>query len=252
MKYNQVVKREMSKKPDFQSLQALTDQKDYSEAYSFSKGMYASHPSNTIVMWRHAEAINNFMESFPNDKANTERRLKLINEGVEAMDKCIQTKQEDGQCYSWRAVIGSKWGDMQSLKDKIKNSYKIKEYAERASELIPNDGTAQHVAGAFHYHVANLSWVERKIASTLFHEPPTGSFEDAAKHLEKAHVATPNFIRNALMLGDCYGHMGKTDKQKMWYHLCTRMKPTMHIEEVQLNECVAKHKKLWSSEVNVR
>jgi len=251
----------MSKKPDpyleiQKGMETLTKTKHYSAAYNLSKGFMdpylwddavpstTSLPISTTAMWRHAEAINNYMESIPNDKANAQQRLALINEGISALDKCIATKQEDGQCYSWRAVLGSKWGDMHSTKEKIKNSYLVKEYAERAAELIPNDGTAQHVAGAFHYHVANLSWLERNIAATLFHTPPTATFEDAAKHLEKAHTATPNFIRNALMLGDCYGQMGKSEESKKWYETCTKMTPTMLIEENQHAECLKKYKKL--------
>eukprot|EP00759_Apiculatamorpha_spiralis_P042993 PhF_6_TR40698/c1_g2_i2/m.61181 len=227
-----------------QHMQEATNAKDYMTAYDIAKKTYMDFPHNTTVMWRYAEAINNYMETKPNDKENRQARLKLLDEGMRVLDKCIDSKMEDGQCYSWRAVLGSKWGDMQSLTEKIKNTYKIKEYAERATELIPNDGTAQHVAGAFHYHVANISWMERKVASTLFATPPTAKFEDAAKHLEKAHVLTPNFIRNALMLGDCYQKLGQGEVAKGWYRKCTEMTPTMHIESEQLKECGEKLKKI--------
>lgn len=165
------------REPDFQALQALIDQKDYFEAYSLSKEMYAAYPWNTTVMSLHAEVINSYVEVLgvlANGLCG-----KLLEEGIAATDKCIQTKQEDGHCYSWRALLGGKWGDIQPLKKKIKNLHKMKEYAVRATELIPNDGMAQHVAGAFYYHVANLNWLE------LQHVPPTATFEDAAKHLER-------------------------------------------------------------------
>eukprot|EP00760_Papus_ankaliazontas_P015629 PhM_4_TR16622/c0_g3_i1/m.9095 len=224
-------------------IQRLMDERDYKEAYERSKALFEYQPTNAQVMWRYAEAVNNYVESFPNDKAHREQRLQCINDGIAAVDKCIESKQEVGMCYTWRAVLGSKWGDMQPLKQKIANSFSIREYSLRASQLNPNDGTTQHVAGAFCYHVANISWVERKIAATLFTTPPEATFEEAVVYLKKADKITPNFIRNALMLGDCYSKMGDKKEAKEWYARCANMKPSMHIEEQQKSECQDKWRK---------
>lgn len=59
--------------------------------------------------------------------------------------------------------------------------------------------------GCWCYEVSDLAWYQRKIASLVFGEPPTSSFEEALIYLENAEKVDPNFYsHNLLMLGKTY------------------------------------------------
>jgi tetratricopeptide (TPR) repeat protein len=59
--------------------------------------------------------------------------------------------------------------------------------------------------GYWCYEISNLTWYQRKIASAIFTEPPTSSFEEALMYHESAEEIDPNFYsHNLLMLGKTY------------------------------------------------
>lgn len=76
---------------------------------------------------------------------------------------------------------------------------------QRAIELNPEEPTLMYMLGKWCYQVADLTWYQRKIASVIFGEPPSSSFEEALKYFETAEEIDPNFYsQNLLMLGKTY------------------------------------------------
>lgn len=53
--------------------------------------------------------------------------------------------------------------------------------------------------------VAGLSWIERKVANTLFGEVPQGTYKDAINSMLEAERLNPNgWKENRLLLSKCY------------------------------------------------
>lgn len=53
--------------------------------------------------------------------------------------------------------------------------------------------------------VANLSWLERSVARSLFAEPPTATFPEAVEHFMKAERLSPiPWKENRLLLAKCH------------------------------------------------
>lgn len=76
---------------------------------------------------------------------------------------------------------------------------------QRASVLNPTDATTFYMLGCLCYEISNLTWYQRKIASVIFGEPPTSTFEEALMYYEHAERVDPNFYsHNLLMLGKTY------------------------------------------------
>ena len=50
----------------------------------------------------------------------------------------------------------------------------------------------RHLLGRFCYEVAELSWWERKMASTLFADPPNATMEEAKDHFMAAEELKPD------------------------------------------------------------
>ncbi|CDQ58538.1 unnamed protein product [Oncorhynchus mykiss] len=66
--------------------------------------------------------------------------------------------------------------------------------------------------------VAQLSWIERKIAATLFGEPPSATVQDALNNFLKVEEIRPKYSKlNYVFLAKCYRDLGqKGQARKMW------------------------------------
>ena len=74
------------------------------------------------------------------------------------------------------------------------------------SSTIPGETASTFVTNIFRfcYEVAELSWWERKMAATLFADPPTASMEEAKGHFTAAETLKPDgWIENRQFLAKC-------------------------------------------------
>ena len=70
-------------------------------------------------------------------------------------------------------------------------------------ELRPDDPTLHHMMGRFCMEIASLSWIEKRLASTLFAQVPEASIEDTMGHLLKAYQLKKDWKENLLFLAKC-------------------------------------------------
>ena len=62
-----------------------------------------------------------------------------------------------------------------------------------------------------------LSWIERKVATTLFTDVPTGSVEEALTHFENAEkLRTKPWKENRAFLARCCIELGNYSEAIMW------------------------------------
>ena len=156
--------------------------------------------------------------------------------GLEAAKKALILNSFSYEANHWYAVLIGKIGLLEGTEKKIKNSYEVKKYALKAIELNPdNDGT-YHVMGRWHYELANLSWIEKKIASWVYETPPKGGFEDAIIFFNKAIENNPEDIRNHLWLGKTYLKKDNIDKAKNSFKLLLNLKPSDNSDRNMQNE----------------
>eukprot|EP01127_Copromyxa_protea_P001237 TRINITY_DN1127_c0_g1_i2.p1 TRINITY_DN1127_c0_g1~~TRINITY_DN1127_c0_g1_i2.p1 ORF type:complete len:143 (-),score=40.60 TRINITY_DN1127_c0_g1_i2:65-493(-) len=109
----------------------------------------------------------------------------------------------------------------------IGNSFKIREFFDRADSLSSNDPTVKHALGKWSYKIANIGWAERTVASALFASPPTATFEDALPYFLACEELVVGKVRyqsiassNYLMLGQTYEGLKNTEKAKEYYNKC--------------------------------
>ena len=111
----------------------------------------------------------------------------------------------------------------------------------KASELNPTDPTTQHLVGLWCFSFADMSWMTRKVAGTIFAKVPESSYEEALSYFEKAEAMEPDFYsKNWLMLAKCYKALGEKEK------MLTYKKKLLDFEPVDAEdrECQDEAKKL--------
>lgn len=157
------------------------------EALQILSAMQQQDDKDWELLWRLARANYLVGENVEGDTAKDHmfRAHELALKAVAVTDK-------DANVHKWVAITTGKIGDYTDTKSKIQNSFLIKEHALKAQELNPHDATIAHILGRWCFGVANISFIERGIASALFASPPVSSFEEALEH----------FLRHEQLLKD--------------------------------------------------
>ncbi|NWS68189.1 RMD2 protein, partial [Crotophaga sulcirostris] len=114
------------------------------------------------------------------------------------------------------AIMCGYMSQFESVQNKIRNGYLFKEHLDKAIELKPQDPFLYYLNGRWCYSVAQLSWIEKKVATALFGTPPTSTVEEALKNFLKAEEMRPGYSKyNYVYLAKCYKDLGqKSDALK--------------------------------------
>ncbi|TGZ54014.1 Uncharacterized protein DBV15_00293 [Temnothorax longispinosus] len=163
------------------------------------RNLVDTYPDSVDVVWRYARSCY----KYSNCTTDANVRKAVICAGIDACEKLLDVQNAD--LHKWCGVLVGVNGDFLPVAEKIKNGYRFKEHVMKALEMRPNDADLHHLLGRFKYEVANLSWIERKIAATLFSEPPSASYEDAIDSFQKAEDFSVKVnLENWLFLSKCY------------------------------------------------
>ncbi|NXY03433.1 RMD2 protein, partial [Pteruthius melanotis] len=162
-------------------------------------------------LWRLARAYGDLFEMTTD--AEEKRKYRMAS-------KCSETRFE--LCFSnIRNLQSSKWehlfaimcgymSQFESVQNKIRNGYLFKEHLDKAIELKPQDPLLYYLNGRWCYSVAQLSWIEKKVAAALFGTPPTSTVEEALQNFLKAEEMHPGYSKcNYVYLAKCYKDLGQ-------------------------------------------
>jgi len=133
-------------------------------------------------------------------------------------------------------------GDYVSTTQKIQNAYEVREHALKALELKPGDASTLHLLGRWSLGVARVTWLERKVAQTLFASPPSCTYDDALQWFLKAQEEDPKLVRNSLLIGDTYMLLNMPDKANEWYKKTAAMQPNSNVDNTFIEEAKGKIK----------
>ena len=109
---------------------------------------------------------------------------KLVMRGYEVVQQGQEVNEAHALCVLWHGVLLGTLGSHIPTKEKIANSYKVRELFEKAVSLQQGSGDESPEAkknlalmyyslAEWHWAVLNVSFIERGVASTLFGKPPS-------------------------------------------------------------------------------
>lgn len=160
-------------------------------------------------MWREARAIYKFSGT------NKAKKDGLIREGFELIKKALELDDKNYACHKWMAVLLDAKSELDGIKERVSQLENVKKHMKTAVDLNPSDPTNWHLLGNFAYGLADMPWYQRKIVSTIFATPPTGTYDEALEYFLKAEEKKENFYSmNLLFIGKCYYALKDKEKAK--------------------------------------
>ncbi|XP_044737967.1 regulator of microtubule dynamics protein 1-like [Chrysoperla carnea] len=212
------------------------DEDDVRSALRTLRDLFTQYPEHTGVYWRFAKACHRLSECI----SDTKEKWKLIDEGLEYCDRALN-HDKSAHAHKWYAIlIGSRSTLQTSTKEKINDGHTFKEHLDKALKIDPKDWTLHYLYGRFQFEVAGLSWLERTAASTLFAEPPQGSYEEAINSFHEAENLSPNpWKENRLLLGKSYLALSNYQQAVKWLRNA-RDAPTVSLSDKIADEEINK------------
>lgn len=187
-----------------------------SEALSLLLENKVSAADNPNFLWRLCKA-QHLMSLLAAREGDNKRKQELVMAAVEDGKEALRLDELNGEAHKWFAIALGSRGEFGGVKEKIMDGYEFKKHIDRAAELNPRDYIIHHLLGRFCYEVSKLSWLERKMAATLFAEPPSATLNEAVEHFLNAERMKPEgWKENRLFLGKCYLGLGDVAQGVEW------------------------------------
>lgn len=186
----------------------LFDEHKFQETLDLLKTLEAENPE---VLWRQGRAL--FKVS--GTETNNSKKSELIREAYKLIANSLAKNEENFAVHKWYAILLDAKSNLDGIKERVTQLENVKKHMQRAIELNPNDPTSRYILGEFAFGLADLPWYQRKLVSTIFATPPTGTYEEALESFLKAEELEANFFSvNKLMIGKCYYQLKDNEKAR--------------------------------------
>lgn len=204
-----------------QDVLAAADQHFDENQFQEAVDVLLRHPDQTLaeIKWRRARAM------FKLSRCDGAAKADLIREAYVLVADAVAQDEANFACHKWMAILLDAKSELDGIKARVQQLETVKRHMERAVELNGDDPTGWHLLGNFAFGLADMAWYQRKIVSTIFATPPTGTYEEALGHFLTAEERKANFYSmNLLLIGKCYAALKDTAKAKEYLERAANVK----------------------------
>ena len=150
-------------------------------------------------------------------ETSKERAKELSYRALELAKKSLSMDANSFSAHKWAGITLSHIGSYEGLTEKIKQAYTVKQHFEAALKLNPKDATSWHLLGQWCFTIAEITWIERKVLSTVLTQPPTSSFQEAMACFERAEQEEAGFYSmNYLYLAKTSIKLNRKSEAMQW------------------------------------
>jgi len=164
------------------------------------------------------------------DTDSADQKRELGERAIDYAKQAIAADPRDAMAQLSMAVCYGRIAPLLDNKTKIAYSRLVKEYADKALALDPNNDLTYNVLGSWNYELAGLNPFLRGLAGIIYGQLPDASYQDSVKYFQKAVELNPNRLANHIGLGRAYaaiGNAAEAKKELDWGYPCrTRRRMT--------------------------
>lgn len=188
------------------------------------------------VLWRLASVLYFLAANY--DKKDNKRK-ELILEGRQYAQKAADLSPSSLKALRWAAILTGASTDHLATKEKIEQGHMFKSLLDKALSLDATEYALLHMRGRFAFSVADLSWIERKVASTLYSSPPTATVDEALRDFLAANEVKPGWIENLFFIGKCYLSLNEKKTAISFLEEATKLEASDNNEKIVLQDAKA-------------
>ncbi|KAG8504782.1 Regulator of microtubule dynamics protein 2, partial [Galemys pyrenaicus] len=167
-------------------------------------------------IWRFVRAYGDMCEL----STDIKEKKHYANIGKTLGEKAISRAPMNGYCHLWYAVLCGHVSEFESLQNKVSYGQRFKDHLDKAIEFIPEEPYLYYLKGRYCYTVSKLSWLEKKMAATLFGKIPSSTVEEALQNFLKVEELSPSFSKsNYMYLAKCYIDIEQKDEALKYCNL---------------------------------
>lgn len=192
-----------------QRADSLYDAYEEKPALDLYNQILQEEPDHYEALWRAS-----FLYSRIGNRLDDEdTQKKYFNNGIDLAERALEVDSTDTYSNFVMAVAMGRKALISGARERVAASRDIKKYAQRAIQYDSTHAGSWHVLGRWNFKVANLSWLERAAANTLFGGiPGNASNEKAAEYIEKAIDIDDDYVLYYYDLAKVYEEMGMDEQ----------------------------------------
>lgn len=160
------------------------------------------YPRSAEVLWRLSNSYINEGDALEGDKAEA-----AFHRSIEYAEEAVRSDPRNANAHALHAAALGSLAMFAGGKQKVKMTYQIRDALDRALAIDQANVIAHTIYGTWHREVADVGWVERKLADVFLGGLPKGSFELSVRHLKSAIRSDPGMLRHHYELGLTYEAM---------------------------------------------
>jgi tetratricopeptide (TPR) repeat protein len=177
------------------------------EALKYYLAAEKQDPKNARVLVRIARQYRHLMS----DAKSKEEKLRLGRIALGYGQRAAALAPDDPEAQLSPAITYGRMLPYMGAKEQVDASPKIRAAVDRTLRLDPRNDLAWHILGRWNRVLAEISGVKRALAGAIYGGLPKGSFDEAAKCLEKAVALNPSRLMHYVELGRVYAGMGRKE-----------------------------------------
>jgi len=148
------------------------------------------------------------------DTTSVPEKKELGAKAIEYSKRAVEADEHNGKAQMCLAACYGRLAPLLDNKTKVAYSKLVKEHADKALALIPNEDLVYHILGAWNYELSSLNPILRAFAKIVYGDIPASSFEKAEENFKKAIQLNPDRLANHVELGRTYAAMGKKEEAR--------------------------------------
>lgn len=152
---------------------------------------------------------------------NVSDKQRLLRKAYAESKESVRKSPRISNEYLWLANAAGRLAQAVGAKERIALSGVVKVNAEKAIALDAKSGAAYMTLGAWHYYVANISWLERTAAKAFYGVVPPASFAKAVTNLTLAlKYGVENPVEVYFLRGRAHDELDHEEQATADYRAC--------------------------------
>lgn len=186
-----------------------------------------------VQLWRLARVCSCLVD-MTSDK---DQQKALAFEGQSYAEQAFASDGTSAVTNKWLGILTGLATTYRPLKDKIACAFVVRDCMQRALAQEPQDPICHSVLGQWCLACADLTWVEKRMAATLFSNPPTSTHAEALTHFLAVELVTQD-KKNAVLLAQTYAKLQQPTDARKWLEIARQRPPSNAKEDEQLERDV--------------